>query len=279
MTSEKKTVHETCRTRKTRKAERETARERLHAERQAVADRALVRRRVLVAGGAVLALTLAVGAGIAIGAGSGEADVAEGRPLVIPANATGKDGTLITLGKPDAPTTLDVYEDMRCPYCATFEQKLGPTLKNLAESGRARIDFHMAAFLDKSLGGKGSKTSLAALGAALNESPDKFSAFHAVLYAAHPKDETDDVFGSTAKLLDLADQVPGLRTPAFNKAVKEGTYLPWAAEVADAFYADDVSGTPTVKANGKKLTVIGEDGEAVSPQDFTRQVDAAATAK
>ncbi|MFF9011633.1 thioredoxin domain-containing protein [Streptomyces sp. NPDC014870] len=276
MSSKKTTVRESH---VARKPSRATPRERLHAERQVKAGRARRRRRVLTAGGAVVALTLAVGAGIAIGAGGSGADVAEGKPLVVPANATGKDGTLITVGRPDAPTTLEVYEDMRCPSCAKFEQKLGPTLKNLADSGRARVDFHMAAFLDESLGGKGSKTSLAALGAALNESPDKFSAFHAVLYAAHPRDETDDVFGSTAKLLDLADKVPGLRTPSFNKAVKEGTYLPWAAKVADAFYDSDVSGTPTVKANGKKLTVIGEDGQAVSPQDFTRQVDAAAKAK
>ncbi|MGH4033485.1 thioredoxin domain-containing protein [Actinomycetota bacterium Odt1-20B] len=255
-----------------------TARERLQAERAATARRATIRKRFVIAGCAATVLAFAAGIGIGVTHGTSAADDSD-KPLVIPAGATGTDGTVITYGKRDAKATVKIYEDMRCPYCADFEQQLGPTLKKMADSGKAKVEFHMAAFLDKSLGGKGSKTSLAALGAALNESPDKFKAFHDVLYANHPKKETDDAFGSTATLLELAAKVPGLRTPAFNKAVKEGTYLPWATKVADAFYKSDVSGTPTVKVKDKQLNVIGADGRVMSPEDFTREVDRAAGAK
>ncbi|MFF1714018.1 DsbA family protein [Streptomyces sp. NPDC058268] len=238
------------------------------------------RRRALIGGCAAIAVAFAAGVGIATGTGTGTSSAEEAdRPLKVPANSSGTDGTLIAYGDSKAGTTVKVYEDPRCPYCGEFERKLGPTLKDMVDSGKVRVEFHLAAFLDKSLGGQGSKTSLAALGAALNESPEKFKSFHDVLFAHQPAKETDDDFGSTANLLELADKVPGLRTPSFNKAVKEKTYAPWADKVADAFYDSDVTGTPTVKADGEKLTVIGEDGKAVSPKDFTRQVDAAVAGK
>ncbi|WP_133260141.1 thioredoxin domain-containing protein [Streptacidiphilus pinicola] len=231
------------------------------------------RRRNAVVAGAV-AVALVAGSGVAwavVANGARDGETA----AVVPAHASGPDGTVISYGKADAPNTVAVYEDMRCPFCEKFETALGPTLTALADQGKLKIDFHMAAFLDKGLGGKGSKTALAALGAALNESPQKFKQYHDVLYRAQPKQETTDTYGSTATLLELADKVDGLRTPEFNKAVKEGTYLPWTQQVADAFYKSDVTGTPTVKVNGTRINVIGPDREAIPVADFTAQLDAA----
>ncbi|MGW7066924.1 thioredoxin domain-containing protein [Streptomyces sp. NPDC054855] len=234
------------------------------------------RRRALIGGCAAIVVAFAAGLGIATGTGTGSSSAEEaGRRLAIPANSQGWNGTLIAFGDSEARTTVKVYEDLRCPYCAEFERKLGPTLNEMVDTGKVRVEFHLAAFLDKSLGGQGSRTSIAALGAALNESPAKFRSFHDVLFAHQPAHEGDDAFGSTARLLELAGKVPGLRTPSFNKAVKEKTYAAWADKVADAFYESDVTGTPTVQADDKKLTVIDEHGTAVSPKDFTRQVNAA----
>jgi protein-disulfide isomerase len=241
------------------------------------------KRRAFLFGGIGTALALAAGVGIGYAVhgddGSPEtvAAAASDAPLVIPAHSTGSNGTVVVYGRAGAPTTVQVFEDMRCPYCALFEKNLGKTLTAMADSGKVKIEFHMAAFLDKRLGGSGSMTSLAALGAALNEGgPAKFKAYHDVLYAAQPTEETDDTFGSTATLLDLAEKVPGLRSPSFNKAVKEITYLPWAKKVADAFYkTTDVTGTPTMKINGKKVEILTETGDAVSEQQFTENVEAA----
>ncbi|WP_432157266.1 MULTISPECIES: DsbA family protein [unclassified Streptomyces] len=246
-----------------------------------------IRRRALVLGSAATALGLAAGIGIGFGLDDGSPgtaatpDVPAAAPaaLVVPAHTTGKDGTVIPYGRAGAPVTLHVYEDLRCPYCGLFEQELGGTVDSLVASGRAKVEFHLAAFLDKRLGGKGSRTALGALGAALNESPALFKAYHSALYAAQPEDETTDTFGSTGKLLEIAGKVPGLRTPAFNKAVKEGTYLAWADKVADAFYTSDVTGTPTVKVGDTPVAVIDDSGKAVGADRFTRQVDAAAAGR
>ncbi|MGW2820692.1 thioredoxin domain-containing protein [Streptomyces sp. NPDC001443] len=231
-------------------------------------------RRALVIGAAATALALTAGVGIGLAAdGDSEGGASKTAKLVVPAHTTGKDGTVITYGKAGAPVTVSVYEDMRCPYCAGFERDLGATLTSLADSGKVKVEFHMATFLDKRLEGKGSRTALGALGAALNESPALFKQFHTALYAAQPREETTDTFGSSAELLKIADKVPGLRTHAFNKAVKEGTYLAWADKVGETFYDSDVTGTPAVKADGRDITVLDSNGKPVAAQKFTAEIE------
>ena len=237
-----------------------SARDRLRAERERDAKRGRVRRQLTVAGAAVAVLALATGIGVALadsggGSGSGAKDSAAARlPLTVPAAAAAstKDGTVITYGDKKAKETLTIYEDPRCPYCALFEQANGDTVKKLADQGRFKVEYRFAAFLDDALGGQGSKRALNALGAAADQGSGPFLALHQVLYANHPE-EHDDAYASTGHLLDLAGTVDGLRTPAFDKAVKDLTYMPWVKKVAHAFDTSGVKGTPTVLLNGKKL--------------------------
>ncbi len=255
-----------------RKAARRAATERMREERERTERSARIRRRAVVGAASAVVLALAAGVAFAVGgsSGSGSADAAANGPLVVPANASGADGTVVTYGKADAPHTLEVYEDFRCPFCEQLETTTGPTVQQLADAGSYKIDYHLATFLDQGLGGKGSRTALAAAGAALNEGVDKFKQFHDVLYANQP-DERDDAFADVNHLLDLADQVPGLKTDGFVKAVREGTYLPWANQVNKAFDKSGVTGTPTVRLDGKKLDVFSG-GKAVSPKQFTAMV-------
>ncbi|MFD4244517.1 thioredoxin domain-containing protein [Streptomyces sp. NPDC058525] len=260
----------------TKKDQRREARERLHAERQAQARRAKLRGRLLVGGSLTAVLALAVGIGVfaSKSSGAGGDSEAAGKPFVQPANTTGKDGIVIPYGKPDAQHVLTVWLDPRCPFCAGVETGLGATIKEQADAGAFRVEYRMASFLDKSLGGgKGSKRAVNALGAAVNESPEKFMEYLQVLFKNHPEKETDDKFGSTATLLELADQVPGLRTPAFNQAVKELTYMPWVEKVGQAFYDENIDGTPTVRIDGNKIILNSGKGiESITPDAFKQLV-------
>ncbi|MFE9421575.1 DsbA family protein [Kitasatospora sp. NPDC006697] len=260
-------------------AEQQAARREKLRQAQLAEDRQKLRQRIVIAGSGVLALLLIGGIAIAVGTGGhdgpgGTAVAASSAPLVTPANAGGTDGTVVTYGKADAPHTLDVYEDFRCPICKKFENADGPLVQQLADAGDYKINYHLAAFLDDNLGGKGSITALAAAGAALNQGVDDFKKFHDVLYANQPAEQTDG-FGSNAKLLDLAGQVPGLRTDAFTAAVQDGTYLPWAQKVAAAFDKSGVTGTPTMKLDGKALNLFDGAGNPVGAEDFRKQVGAA----
>lgn len=243
------------------------------------------RRRRLLSGAAlaaVLGLAAAAGAcavhrsgpGGGSGGSGGSGSEAAGKPFVRPAHTTGADGIVVPYGKPDAPHVLTVWVDPRCPYCAGFEQGLGATVKARAEAGDYRVEYRFATFLDDTLGGgKGSGRALNALGAAVDESPEKFMQYLQVLFRNHPAKESDDVFASTATLLDLAGQVPGLRTPAFDRAVEELTYMPWVEKVGRAFFDEGMQGTPAVFIDGTKITVnTGRGIESVTPQTFARLI-------
>ncbi len=106
--------------------------------------------------------------------------------------------------------TVQEYEDLRCPICAAYEQAAGDAVLQGAKDGKYKIDYTFATFLDDKEGGAGSKKALSALGAALNVSTDAFEQYHTLLYskAVHP-DETKDEFNDAAKLISLAQKVPG----------------------------------------------------------------------
>lgn len=169
------------------------------------------------------------------------------------------DGTTITVGDPAAPHTVSVYEDPRCPVCARFEKANGAKLTALATAGRVRVQYTLASFLDDNLGGGGSKRAVNALRAAVAE--NRFAPLHALVYARQPAESQD---GFTVPfLLQLAGQVQGLRTPAFDAAVRGQTYASFVSGSEHAFVSSGVQGTPTVSIDGKRLT-----GDVLTPAGF-----------
>jgi protein-disulfide isomerase len=263
---------------KSQQNRQQTARDRMRAERQRAQEADSRRRKIVVTAGIAGVLLLVGGIAVAVSTADSSSGSAASGALVVPEHATGTDGTVITYGKASAANTLDVYEDFRCPVCAKLEKADGEVIRKLADDGTYKIQYHMASFLDANLGGKGSKAALAATGAALNEGVDKFKKFHDVLYANQPAEEQNDSFGDVNHLLDLAGQVPGLKTPAFVKAVKDGTYAPWVSKVSAAFDRSGVTGTPTLKLNGQTLNLFGSTGTPVTADQYTELVRQAVAA-
>ncbi|MEU9231761.1 DsbA family protein [Streptomyces subrutilus] len=254
-------------------ASKAAARERLRAERAAQAKKDKVRRQVIVAGAVVAALALAGGVGYAVVQANqpGYWDKAAKAALVKPKNTEGEDGTTVVVGKPEAKKTLEVYEDSRCPACAQFEQAVGEQITKDVDAGKYKLQYFGATFIDNGVKGEGSKNALSALGAALDVSPKAFLDFKAALYSKelHPE-ETVDSFGKDDYLLKVADTVPELKGNAeFKKAVEDGTYDRWALEMSKAFNKSGVTGTPTLKMDGKKIDTPG------TPEQFTAAIDKA----
>jgi protein-disulfide isomerase len=266
------------------------ARERLRTARAAEQERAQRLRRVGIGAGVAAAVAvIAIGAVVVSNLGgssksgtnasSGDKAGAAAQKLVVPAHVSSTDSTVIVYGNPDAKHTLDVYEDFRCPICDKLEKADGPTIQQLADNGTYKIQYHLATFLDDNLGGTGSMDALQVAGAALNDGGvAKFKAFHDVLYANQPE-ETTDGFGNLNTLLDLAKKVPGLVTPQFTKDVQDRVFAPWAQKVTDAFNASGVQGTPTLKLDGKQLTVFDSQGNPISPSAYTALIQQTTGAK
>ncbi|ANP54469.1 protein-disulfide isomerase [Streptomyces griseochromogenes] len=225
------------------------ARERLAVERekQKAADK---RRRTLIVGASIVCvLGLAAVVGV-IAANAGKEKGSSAGPVVAPSGAQGKDSLAIPVGKDGAKSTLTVWEDFRCPACQAFETRYRPTLHELVDSGKVRIEYHLVRLIDGNLGGTGSLR--AANAAACAQDAGKFRDFHDVLYANQPE-ETDDAFAGNDKLIQLAGKVKGLDTPAFRKCVEDGTHDSWVNKSHKAMQAAKLSSTPTVLLDGKNI--------------------------
>ncbi|WP_329115975.1 thioredoxin domain-containing protein [Streptomyces sp. NBC_01465] len=258
-------------------ANKAAARERLRAERERQEKKAKARRQIVVGVSIVAVLAIAGGVGYGVMQMNKPSawEDAKSAKVVAPANTSGTNGTTVTIGKSTAKKTLQAYEDPRCPVCAQFEQTVGSTVEKDVDAGKYKIQYIGATFLDGN-GGDGSKNGLSALGAALNVSSDAFLKYKSAMYSTtwHP-DETDDKFGDDAYLIKIAQTVPALKdNAAFQKAVKDGTYDAWAMKMSAKFDSSGVTGTPTLKMDGKALTAAN--GSApMTVADYTTAITAA----
>ncbi|MEV6244942.1 DsbA family protein [Streptomyces sp. NPDC051742] len=256
------------------------ARERLRVERERQAKKDRARRQLVVGVSALAVLAAAGGIGYAVVQSNKPShweSVAEASTVKAPKNTSGTNGTTVVVGKESAKKTLELYEDSRCPVCATFEQSVGSTVEKDVEAGKYKIKYVGATFIDDAATGEGSKNALSALGAALDLSPEAFLKYKAALYSEefHPE-ENDDKFAKDSYLLEIANSVPALKSNAeFKKNVEDGTFDAWAMKMSEAFDASGVTGTPTLKMNGKPVTVAGTDNPPMTPAEFTTAVDAA----
>jgi protein-disulfide isomerase len=261
-------------------ANKAAARERLREERQRDAKKAKVRRQFTVAGAVVVVLAIAGGVSYAViqsNKPSGWAAAADAKTVVAPKNTSGKDGTTVVIGKPGAKKTLEEFEDSRCPICANFEQTVGSTVQHDIDSGKYKIKYVGATFIDNSDNGVGSKNALSALGAALNVSPEAFLQYKSALYSTkfHPEESTDK-FAKDSYLIQVADSVGALKgNAAFQKAVKDGTYDAWAMKMSAAFDASGVQGTPTFKMDGKTITAEGSTNPPMTVAEFNAAISKA----
>ncbi|MFJ4896304.1 MULTISPECIES: thioredoxin domain-containing protein [unclassified Streptomyces] len=227
------------------------ARDRLIQQREQLKARERRRRTLIVSTAVVgvLALAAVVGVIAANSGGKGSKDKASG-PAVAPSGATGKDSLAIQVGADDAPSTLTIWEDFRCPVCAQFENAFRDTIHQLEQSKQLKVEYHLATLIDGNLGGSGSLK--AANAAACAQDVGKFSAYHDILYRNQPQ-EADDAFGDNSKLIDLSKKVDGLDTPAFRSCVDDGTHDSWVQKSDKAFRDGGFQGTPTALLNGQSI--------------------------
>ncbi|GAA4072549.1 DsbA family protein [Streptomyces shaanxiensis] len=202
----------------------------------------------------VCAAVVLVVAGCGQRAAEHEADFASAGELP---ERLGADGITISVGDPEAPVKVHLYEDPRCPYCEEFETigGGGPQLRKAMLDRWARAEYTLASFLDDRVGGTGSKKAVNALRAALEE--DKFVEYHEVLYANQPEESVDGY--TDAYLLQLAGKVKGLRSPKFDAAVRSMKYRAFvtasqkAYEKAGGTKEPEGPGTPTAVINDKRI--------------------------
>ncbi|MFG3408547.1 DsbA family protein [Streptomyces sp. NPDC048142] len=246
-----------------------SARERLAQQREREKGREKRRRTLIVASAVVGVLALAAVVGvIAANAGKDDDGGTAGGPAVAPSGAIGEDALTLPVGAADAPSTLTIWEDFRCPVCAQFENAFRDTVTELVDDGQVRVEYHLATIIDGNLGGTGSLR--AANAAACAQDTGKFAPYHDVLFSNQPP-EPDDAFGKNSRLIELAGEVEGLDTPGFRSCVEDGEHDSWVKKSDTAFREGGFQGTPTVLLNGESVFPSKGD-EQISPENLKKWV-------
>lgn len=213
----------------------------------------------LVAAGALLVAAVLVWSGV-----SSTPQVAG---VVTPTAVARQNVDGLTVGDPNAPVRIDVFEDFQCPACKRFtEQVEHRIITELVESGQAYYVFHNYAFLDRGLPTQESQQS--ALASLCANEQGKFWEYHDILYA-NWNGENQGAFRDS-RLVDFAAAL-GLDRGAFEACMNEDRYMD---EVQNSFKLGNemgVQGTPSVFVNG---TII-KPGYVPSFDDVAAAVKAA----
>jgi protein-disulfide isomerase len=166
-------------------------------------------------------------------------------------------------GGTEPKAVVSLYEDFLCPHCGEFEQKFGPTINQLIDSGAIEADYNMVAILDSPSNANYSSRSGAAAYCVADESKDAFRRFHAALYAQQPG-ETGASFPDDARLIEIARQAGA--GGAVPDCINKGKYVAMVQGLASA---SQIQSTPTVKINGQEFDV-----GTSTPDDLVAQIKA-----
>lgn len=233
---------------------------------------AAARRRVSAGtiAGVVVVIVVAVAVVIGLVQHSHRTDSAASAQIpVVTSSAAGapitldKAAAVVTMGKTNAPATIDVYEDFLCPICGQFEHAYGDQVRQAVNAGQLDVRFHMVNLLDDRSNPPG--YSLAAASAALavaETDPGAFASFHDSLYGAQPAEGARGYDATQLDALATALGVPkgrvsdALSSHEFDAAVTSSLQ---AAASNRALQQQTSSGsgfgTPTVVAGDKLVDV------------------------
>lgn len=204
------------------------------------------RRNLLVVGSVVVAIAIIAVVMFVVSSNkdtTGQAVSSSGTP----SNLTGTYNVVV--GKSSAPTTIKMYEDFQCPICNDFEKLAGPQMRTAIADGKAKVDYHLVAFLDRASTTNYSSRALNAAMAVLSTAgSDAFVKFHEIAYANQPAEGSAGVPDST--LVDWAVQA-GADESKVKPLIDGNVYHQWVVNATDQMSKDGINGTPTVFINGQ----------------------------
>lgn len=174
------------------------------------------------------------------------------------------DDGAILLGRPDAATTIDLFEDPLCPYCAELEHKHSQELAQAIDDGALAVRYHILAFLDQRSSSGDYSTRSVAAAQCVAESGDAvaFSAFHDTLLSP----DTQPAGGGDSDLDNAALAQLARDSGASDEVVQcitDGTRMEQAAVDAEAgrqlLATTGATGTPAVVHNGTVIDALGNE--------------------
>lgn len=227
-------------------------REQLRRQQDAAARQSRITRIVGVVAG-ILALVL-VGVFVYVFVSQSTANAPSAAQITPPNANADKNGIVIGKGAPGSPT-VTMYVDYQCPHCRQFEQDYGQMLDQEAQAGTWTLQNKTMIFMDQNL--QNTASSRAAMGAACAATVDRYKDYNLAVFDNQDLKETsrsvgysDELLRKTipAKLGITGEQLAKFQSCYDGKATRD-----FVTAVDKSAYADNVTNTPSLAVNGKKL--------------------------
>ncbi|KUI06223.1 disulfide bond formation protein [Mycolicibacterium acapulense] len=129
-------------------------------------------------------------------------------------------GDPFAIGEPDAPVTMVMFSDYRCPFCAKFSRDIQPELvERYVEDGTLRIEWRDFPIF-------GGESKLAARAGRAAAEQGRFWEFNSAVYAGAPDRKKADLseqaligFARQAGVADIDRFTAGMRSTDFDDAI------------------------------------------------------------
>jgi protein-disulfide isomerase len=150
-----------------------------------------------------------------------------------------------SLGSENAPVKVALFEDFRCPHCATFTETVFQQLKRAyVDDGKVEVFY-----LNFPVLGPASETVALAGECVYQQSESAFWELKEVLFRS--QDELDN----SRRVLELTETyAPGIDQANFRNCFEEETLVEEVRRDAAMARELGLTGTPSVVVNGKRLT-------------------------
>ena len=176
-----------------------------------------------------------------------------------------------TLGKPDAPVTLEVWTDFQCPICGEYARTVEPALvSRYVTPGTLRIVHHDAAFQGQKSSAAYDESVEAAAGARCAADQGGYWPFQDWAFA-NQAGENQGAFA--APRLTAIASAAGLDVTAWRACVATGQQQAASRTETNAALAAGVNATPTMSINGQVIVGLR------SVEALSALINAAAAAK
>ncbi len=230
------------------------------------------RNRILLLAAAVGAAAVVVVVLIVVGSGGGK-DAATTTTTTAPAqSATTSDSAATvpqhgdTLGKPDAPVTITVFEDPQCPFCRQWNVETLPTVVDrYVKTGRVKLVYRGIEII-----GPNSVDGLRAIYAARGQ--NKLWQMVDGLYARQGEENSGWI---TPAVITAAARAGGANPKAILAAANSPAVTTALKQAASEATADGVAGTPTFVIQRPPGLPQQLSVPALDPASFTAALDAA----
>lgn len=175
-----------------------------------------------------------------------------------------------SIGKADAPVTLEVWEDFQCPVCARHSLEIEPVLVGTyVRDGVLRIVHHDLAFLGR--GGPDDESVLAASGAVCANRQNAYWDYSHWVYA---NQDGENAGGFRPERLRSIAEAAGVDVTDWDSCVTDSAVRQEVADSTATGTGQGVNSTPTMYLNG---TLVDPPG-LKSVQELGTLIEAAAAA-